>query len=347
MKAVILVGGSGTRLRPLTCSRPKQLLPLTTTTLIGYLLEQLSHSDITEAILATGNGIDQLKDALGDGSLFGLTLHYSYESKPLGTAGAIKNTESLLQDETDFLALNGDIISDIQYNQLIHFHRQHHATTTIALHQVEDPSRFGVVEISAEGRIHNFIEKPSPDTAPSNLINAGCYVLSQTVLDAIPASTEVSIEREIFPRLCRSSRVYGWEHHGAWVDTGTPVSFLKAHRILNEKQGKTMSIDSDAKINPSAKIGANVTIGKRAVIGPNAHIQNAVLFDEVIVGENVTIDHAIIGQGVVIGRGITLQDYTIIGDGAIIDAGAEIFPGAMICPQCHIKKGEIPPQCLV
>lgn len=346
MKAVILVGGSGTRLRPLTCSRPKQLLPLTTSTLIGYLLEQLRSGGVTDAILATGPGFNQLKEALGDGSQYGLTLHYAFESQPLGTAGAIKNAESFLQDEPFFLALNGDIISDFSYDQLIQFHKKHHATATLALHQVEDPSRFGVVDITSDGRIQEFIEKPAPSKTPSNLINAGCYVLNQTVLDYIPANQEVSIEHEVFPSLCHSSKVYGWEHQGIWIDTGTPESFLEAHRILLAKKGKTSLIGANTQITPSAEIGTNVTIGKGAIIGPHVHIQDAVLFDEVIIGESVTIDHSIIGEGVVIGHGITLKEYVIVGDGTIIDAGAEIPPGALICPECHIKKGKTPPHCL-
>ena len=347
MKALILAGGSGTRLRPLTCTRSKQLLPLASSTLIGYMLDRLHDAGISEVILAIGPGLDDLQESLGDGSNYGITLHYSTETHPLGTAGAIKHAEPHLHKDKSFLALNGDIVSDINYAQLIQFHEQQQATATIALYQVEDPSRFGVVEIDSERRIHNFVEKPDPQHAPSNLINAGCYVLENTVLDYIPASREVSIEREVFPALCKSTKVFGWEHHGIWVDTGTPDSFLKAQKALVTEVAQTPLIGAKTKIAPSAVIGKNVTIGKRATIGPNVHINNAVLFDDVIIGAGVTIEQSIIGQGAMIGKDLQLKKHVIVGDGAIIDSGANIPPGSLICPQYHVKKGETPPPCFV
>lgn len=347
MKALILAGGSGTRLRPLTCTRSKQLLPLASSTLIGYILDRLHDAGISEVILATGPGSDDLQDALGDGSNYGLTLHYSIETQPLGTAGAIKHAEQHLRNDQSFLALNGDIVSDINYAQLIQFHKQQQATATIALYRVEDPSRFGVIEIDSDRRIHSFVEKPAPHRAPSNLINAGCYVLESTLLEHIPASHEVSIEREIFPALCKSTKVFGWEHHGIWIDTGTPESFLKAQQALVTETAQIPLIGANTKIAPSAVIGKNVTIGKRATIGPNVHINDAVLFDDVIIGAGVTIEQSIIGQGAVIGKDLQLKKHVIIGDGAIIDSGANIPPGSLVCPQYHVKKGETPPHCFV
>jgi mannose-1-phosphate guanylyltransferase len=347
MKAVILSGGFGTRLRPLTCSRPKQLLPLGTSTLIGYLLDQLRQANIAEVILATGHDIEHLQEYLGDGAAYNLKIHYSIESTPLGTAGAIKHAEPFLQGENIFLVLNGDIVSDISYSQMINHHKQHKATATIALFQVEDPSRFGVVELTPEGRIRQFVEKPAPGLAPSNLINAGCYVLDNTVLDKIPSNREVSIEREVFPNLCKSTKVMGWEHQGFWVDTGTPASFLEAHHALLTKMHKSHLIGEDAQIASSAEIGSNVTIGKHAIIGPKTRITNSVIFEDAIIGEGTIINEAIIGQGVVIGKALHLEKQVIVGDGAIIDAGANIPPGTIICPKCHIKKDETPPPCFV
>ena len=347
MKALILAGGSGTRLRPLTCTRTKQLLPLASSTLIGYMLDRLHDAGLSEVILATGPGSDDLQNALGDGSNYGITLHYSIETQPLGTAGAIKHAEQHLRKDKSFLALNGDIVSDINYTQLIQFHEQQQATVTIALYRVEDPSRFGVVEIDSEMRIHKFVEKPNPQHVPSNLINAGCYVLKSTVLEHIPVNQEVSIEREVFPALCTSTKVVGWEHHGIWVDTGTPESFLKAQLALVTETAQIPLIGAKAKIAPSAVIGKNVTIGKRATIGPNVRINDAVLFDDVIIGAGVTIEQSIIGQGAVIGKNMQLKKHVIVGDGAIIDSGANIPPGSLICPQYHVKKGETPPPCFV
>lgn len=364
MKAVILVGGYGTRLRPLTCSRPKQLLPLGSSTLLEYMINQLETANINEIILAAGYGIKQLQKALGQRTEKGTKIQYSHEIEPLGTAGAIKHAESHLKGSGFFLALNGDIVSDIAYKELIKFHQQQKATATIALYQVDDPSRFGVVDLSPNGRVQSFIEKPAPGQAPSNLINAGCYVLNEIVLDYIPPATEVSIEREVFPKLCQEGKAFGWEHSGIWVDTGTPISFLKAHReILNKtvetshqpsqklhgdiKATSPFFIGADSKISAMTTIGPNVTIGQRVIVGSKSRIKNTVIFDDAIIAEGVVLDHCVIGQSAVIGKNLHLKDFVLVGDGAIIDSGAEIPSGAIVCPQCHVKKGTTPPPCLV
>ncbi len=347
MKALILAGGYGTRLRPLTCSRPKQLLPLANSTLIGYILEQLGTAGIDEIILATGHGNDYLQNVLGDGANYGITLHFSVESHPLGTAGAIKQAEPYLEKETPFFVLNGDIVSDIPYSHLLQYHHQHKATATIALYRVEDPSRFGVVDITSDGHIHHFIEKPSPGQAPSNLINAGCYVLNHAVLEHIPANQPASIEYDVFPNLCQSATVCGWEHHGFWIDTGTPESFLEAHHALRSELHKTPHIGEDTKIAPSAKIEPAVTIGNRVIIGPNSRISRAIIFEDAIIGEGVIVDQSIIGHGAIIGKDLRLEEYTIVGDGAILDAGAIIPSGALICPEYHLEKDKKPPHCFV
>lgn len=342
MKAVILAGGMGTRLRPLTCSRPKMLLPLGDSTLIEQLLNQLLAADISDVVLATGYGGSQLQTELGDRTSLGLTVQYSREPTPLGTAGAIKHAAPLLETREPFLVINGDIVSDIDYSQLLQYHAAEQSTTTIALYQVENTSRFGVVDITAEGRILAFIEKPEPHQAPSNLINAGCYILDHSVLDLIPSHQPVSIERDIFPSLCTSAKVMGWEHHGSWIDTGTPRAFLAAQRMrLNQPS----LIKAQTHIASSARIGENVVIGQRATIGPNTQITDTVIFDDVIIGEGVRLHQALIGQGAIIGKGLHLEQYVMVGDGAIIDSGALISPGALICPNAHVKAGETPAPC--
>jgi mannose-1-phosphate guanylyltransferase len=342
MKALILAGGFGTRLRPLTCSRPKQLLPLATTTLIGHILTQLHKSGITEIIIATGYGGEHLKDTLSEQTSSALTLHFSIEPNPLGTAGAIKYAEPFLQNEPRFLVLNGDIVSDIDYRQIIQFHHHHNPTATICLVQVDDPSRFGVVELASDGRIHSFIEKPAAGQSQSKLVNAGCYVLNASVFDVISPHQEASLEREIFPKLCQSTKVYGWEHSGFWVDTGTPSAFLKAHQALH---ADAPLIGKDTQIASSAVIGSDVSIGSRVQIGPKTQIRNSVIFDDVIVEEGVFIDQSIIGQGAHIGANLRLEGFVIVGDQAQLDAGARIPKGALVCPGCQVKKGETPPNC--
>jgi NDP-sugar pyrophosphorylase family protein len=232
----------------------------------------------------------------------------------------------------------------MDYKQLIRFHHQQNATATIALVKVDDTSRFGVVDITKDGRILSFVEKPAPGHSPSNLINAGCYVLDASVLDAIPPHQEVSIEREIFPKLCQSTRVYGWEHSGFWIDTGTPAAFIKAHHTV---LAGAPFIGEHTKIAPSALIGFDVSIGNRVHIGPKAEIRNSVLFDDVVVEKGVVIEQSIIGQGAYIGANLHLEGFVIVGDHAHLEAGASIPKGALVCPGCQVKKGESPPQCLV
>ena len=344
MKALILAGGFGTRLRPLTCSRPKQLLPLAATTLIGYMVSQLQTIGIREVIIATGYGGRSLKEHLSKRTGTDVTLKFSIEPQPMGTAGAIKHAESFLRNESVFLVLNGDIVSDIDYEQLIRFHQQQNATATIGLVKVDDTNRFGVVDIANDGRILTFVEKPAPGQSPSNLINAGCYVLDASVLDAIPPHQEVSIEKEIFPKLCQSTQVYGWVHSGFWIDTGTPAAFIKAHQTV---LAGAPFIGQQTQIAPSAVIGFDVSIGNRVQIGPKTEIRNSILFDDVVVEKGVVIEQSIIGQGVYIGANLHLEGFVIVGDHARLEAGASIPKGALVCPGCQVKKGESPPRCLV
>ena len=358
MKAVILVGGFGTRLRPLTCTRPKQLLPLGSTTLIEYIITRLTEQGIKEIVLAAGYIMEKLQETLEDGSHLGASIHYSHETTPLGTAGPLRQAEGHLRGGGPFLVLNGDIISDMDYHQLLKQHRKKGAIATIALHQVDDPSRYGVVDIDPDGRIRAFIEKPAPGTAPSNLINAGCYVLEEEVLDLIPRGVKTSIEREIFPQLCSMERVYGWEHRGLWIDTGTPASYLEANRMVLaasrrmegeaewEKRGvrivPPVIVDMETSISPSSIIGPNVTIRRNVTIGPRTRIRNSIIFEGAVIGEGVVLEEVVVGQNAVIGDGVYLGQLTLVGDEATIDAGMKIPPGARICPHRHIKLGDKP-----
>ncbi len=353
MIAVILVGGFGTRLRPLTCTRPKQLLPLGNTTLIEYMIGRLAEQGFREIVLAIGYQPDALKEVLGEGEKLGVTIHYSLEDEPLGTAGPIRQAENYLRGSGRFLVLNGDIVSDMNYQQILDQHRSNQATASIALYRVCDPSRYGVVDITSEGQILAFIEKPSAGTAPSNLINAGCYVLEESVLDHIPLGRKVSIERETFPLLCEKGRVHGWEHKGLWIDTGTPASYLEANReILAASQvgssitrpmkeyseGKYVQcyrpyiIGRHTKIGDYCEIGPNVTLGRNVSIGANTRIRDAVILNDAEIGEGVVLKDTIIGQGAIIGNKIRLEKFQLVGDRATVYPGAIVPPGARINP---------------
>lgn len=367
LKALLLVGGLGTRLRPLTCTRPKALLPLGTSTLIEHLINGLKARCVREIVLAAGYGLEMLKAVLGEGESLGVTLEYSSESKPLGTAGPIRGAESYLRGASAFFVLNGDIVANMDYRQLLAFHQRHKATATIALHRVKDPSRYGVVELSAGGRIRTFTEKPAPGTAPSNLINAGCYVLDEGVLDLIPQGKASSIERDIFPQLCAERAVYGWEHKGLWIDTGTPQSYLEAnHAVLAttlEKRRETglpparlskgahvtppVVMGEGSRVDPSSTIGPYVTLGRRVAIEAKVRIRDAIVFDDAVIGSEAVVEDSVVGQGALIGRGIRLEGLTLVGDEAVIETGSQIPAGARIFPNCRIRSGTTPanPPC--
>ena len=366
LKALLLVGGFGTRLRPLTDTRPKALLPLGTSTLIEYVIDGLKAHKIQEIVLAAGDGIEKLKAALGEGEHLGVTLEYSRESKPLGTAGPIRQAESYLRGTGAFFVLNGDIVANMSYHQLLAFHQRHKATATIALTRVADASRYGVVELAAGGRIRTFTEKPAPGSAPTNLVNAGCYVLDEDVLDLIPQGTESSIEREIFPRLCAERAVYGWEHRGLWIDTGTPESYLEANRALLTTSMKTQRETSlppallsmgthvsppvvtgeGGRVDPSSTIGPYVALGRRVTIEAKARIRDAIVFDDAVIGREAVVEHSVVGQGAVIGKGIHLEGLTLVGDEAVIETGSQIPAGARIRPNCRIRPGTTPADLL-
>ncbi len=362
MKAVILAGGFGTRLRPLTCRIPKQLLPLANTTLIEFMITQLKNANITEIILAAGYGIRDLETVLGDGSQLGVAIHYSPEKEPLGTAGPIKHAEELLKGSGAFFVLNGDIIAQMDYNQQYRFHKENHAIATLALYAVDDPSRYGVVDLTSSGQIRAFIEKPDPGSAPSNLINAGCYILEEKILEFIPPRKKTSIERETFPKLVKMGEVFGWEHKGLWIDMGTPQSYLEAnkavlHAMMEKDEKSTLPvslIQAGIKVTPpvligkevqvaaSAQIGPNVIIGDRTRIGANAILQNAIIFNDAVISEEVEISQGVIGEGAIIGQGLRLKQFALVGNGAVIDKDVQLPSGGRVCPNKHVTRGTKP-----
>src|SRR5512136_741066 len=233
LKAIILAGGFATRLRPLSCTRPKTLFPIVNKPLLQWIFEKLVQNDITDAILAvnrlTGFYIKEQKIPKK-----GLHVKFSYDPPrmPLGTAGPVKQAEKLIGQKDPFLVLNGDIFADLNYREIIETHVKKKASATIALCRVEDPTRYGVAEIADDDRIIRFIEKPQKGSAPSNLINAGVYVLNPEMLRLIPKGRRVSMEREIFPRLAADGRLYGHRVQGLWMDVGKPEEYLQTNRIL-------------------------------------------------------------------------------------------------------------------
>src|SRR5947209_16941153 len=224
MQAVILVGGEGTRLRPLTSTVPKPIVPLVDRPFLAYMLEWLKGHGIDDIVLAMGYLPTAVRNVLGDGSAYGLRLRYVEEPDPRGTAGALKYAEDLLDER--FLMLNGDVLTDIDLSAQIAQHERTDATATLALVPVEDPSAYGLVRLTDDGSVREFVEKPSADQIDTNLISAGAYVLERSILDLVPPDKNVSIEREVWPRLVGNG-LYGYVASGYWMDIGTPARYLQ------------------------------------------------------------------------------------------------------------------------
>jgi mannose-1-phosphate guanylyltransferase len=333
MDAVVLVGGSGTRLRPLTLRTPKPMLPLVDRPLLAYLFDQLAAAGVTRAILACGYLPDALIAYFGDGGeqASGLALEYVVESEPLGTAGAARLAAFGRVSET-FLLLNGDILSEHDLAALVALHRARGATATLALVAVDDPSRYGVVERDDDGTVLRFVEKPAPGETASNLVNAGAYVLEPSVLDLIPAGRPVSIEREIFPALVGNG-LCALPLDGYWSDVGTPESYLAAHvqlleRGLGGRPGPAGThpsavVEEGAVVHEPSFVGAGAIVRAGAVVGPLASIGHGA-----IVGANSVVERAVIHAGARVGEGCELRDV-VIGTGYELPDGTVPHSGSL------------------
>ena len=342
MKALILAGGEGTRLRPLTLGIPKPVVPVVNVPFLRYQIELLRKHGIQEVVLSLGYQPHKIQAVLGDGIGIGVKIHYAVEQSPLGTAGAYKNAESLLQGPT--VVFNGDILCDLDLSQVIHQHQQRKATATLVLTRVENPSAYGLVETTSEGRITRFLEKPGADEITCNTINAGTYVLEPEVLQTIPAQQNYSFERGVFPHLLKNERpVHAFISEGYWIDIGTPQKYMQVHQDILHKRflpsveltqpemqvPTTARVDERSRIGPRVSIGEGVriqssSIGEGCVIGNNAVVESSVIWPGVAIGENARLvgcivgrdcqigRHAIVSRGVVLGDQSTVSDYSLL-----------------------------------
>lgn len=289
MDAVVLVGGFGTRLRPLTLTRPKQMLPVVDRPMIEHVVGRLGEQGITRAILSLGYRPDAFEAAYPQRRCAGVELFYAVEPEPLDTAGAIAFAARMADVQDTFIAVNGDVVSDFPLVDLVDAHRGNGAAATIALTPVEDPSRYGVVVCDSDGKVQAFVEKPPAEEAPSQWINAGLYVLDPSVLGLIPESRPTSIERETFPALVEKGSLYAVARDGFWIDAGTPEAFLDVQIAL---AGGT-HIHHTAEIAPSAQI-TNSVIMDHAVVAEGARVADSVLLPYSTVQANADIKRAII-----------------------------------------------------
>lgn len=328
MKAIVLVGGFGTRLRPLTLSAPKQMLPLGRISMLERVIEKLESFGVKDAVLSMGYQPDAFYDEFVDGKCGGVQLHYAVEPEPLDTAGAIRFAADFCGINERVIALNGDVLSDIDMSELWTRHESFGGEATIALTRVDDPSRFGVVPMDEESRVIEFIEKPDPGTAPSHWINAGMYILEPDALDRIPVGKPSSIEREIFPGLATAKSLFGVQSNAYWIDAGTPVAFLQAHVDLMDGVRGT----SEELICPTSTIANTATvhrsaIGTGAVIGESAVISESVIMPGAHVEPNAHIYRSIVGRDAIVGTGAILKELSIVGYHEKVPAGTETSGG--------------------
>jgi mannose-1-phosphate guanylyltransferase len=353
LKALILSGGFNTRLRPLSCTRPKILFPIVNKPLIQWTFERLAKNKIEEAILAvfyqTEVLIKQYKIPK-----FGLKLRYSRDplKKPLGSGGPIKKAEKLIGHDSPFLVLNGDIFADVNYSEILKVHDEEKAVATIALTKVKDPSRYGLAELAKDGRIIRFIEKPPRKKTLSNLINAGVYVLSPRIFDYISSGKKVSIEYDVFPKLAEEDKLYAYIYSGLWFDIGKPEDYLQINRTLLSfasqqqrprigKQAKIkepVAFDKHISIGEKSIIGPNTVLGRNVRIGNNVRIQNSIILPETVISDSSTVNEAIIGENVVIGKRAKISERCLLGDHVKIDDNVTLAEGVSICPGKEVSE---------
>ena len=333
MQAVVLVGGFGTRLRPLTADRPKQMLPVVDRPMIEHVVAHLAAHGITRVVLSLGFRPEAFLEAYPDGTCVGLPVHYAVEPEPLDTAGAVRFAAADAGIGDTFLVLNGDVLTDLDVTAVVDDHRTAGALATIALTEVDDPSRYGVVSLADDGphggRVVGFVEKPSPAEAPSRWINAGTYVLEPEVLDRIPAGRRVSIEREVFPDLAADRRLRGVRSDAYWLDTGTPEAYLRAQSdLLDGTRGRLDPVDPTARVHDGATV-ERTELRPGASVGPGATVCDAVLMDGAVVEAGAVVHRSVLGPGSRVGRGATVTGETLVGAGRVVPADA-VLDGARV-----------------
>jgi mannose-1-phosphate guanylyltransferase len=348
LPAVILVGGQGTRLRPLTDRVRKDMLPLVDRPLLAYTFEHLARYGVERSIISCGYLPDQIESTFGE-SHDGMSLAYAVEDEPLGTGGAIGFAGREL--EGSFFALNGDSLREADLGEMVAFHRSTGAKATILLTPVADPSRYGLVRTAADGRVESFLEKPRPEEIDTDLINAGLYVLEPDVLELVPSDRAVSIEREVFPTLAAEGSVYGIALPGYWLDVDTPESYLQAHRDVLERIFETAVgdalgadftlVDETADVHAEARLVPPVYVGPGAVVERGARLGSlAVLGAGARLAEGGIVENAVVGARTRVGAGASVVG-SILGEEAELGAGSELHNLSVVGPGAHVGGGNV------
>jgi len=348
---LILAGGYATRLRPLSYALPKLLFPVGGKPILERTIEHLSSFGVNEVILAVNYLADQLREHLGE-EYRGVKIKYSIEPKPLGTGGPIAFARQYYRSET-LLAMNGDIVSEIDLDGMRRVHESNDALATIALHEVDDPTRFGVAGLDEYSRIREFVEKPKLMDAPSRLINAGAYLLEPQAVDRIPKGRKVIIEREVFPALASEGKLFGYVHSGSWFDIGNISDFRNANFALLEKKTENkieariaqsaeltdpVLIGEHAIVEEGAKLGPRTIIGRRAQIHRNASVAETIVFDDTEIGSDSSIEGAVIGNSATIGKGVVIQKGAVIAGYVNIHDNVRLTRDVYVHPYKEIEE---------
>jgi mannose-1-phosphate guanylyltransferase len=356
MQAVILVGGEGTRLRPLTSTVPKPVVPLVDRPFISFMLEWLRQHGVDDVIMSCGFLATSVRNVLGDGSSLGIRLRFVEEPDPRGTAGALKFAESMLDER--FLMLNGDVLTDINLTEQVAQHERTGAKATLALVPVADPTAYGLVDLEEDRAVRAFVEKPSSDRIDTNLISAGAYVLEREILELVPPEQNVSIEREVWPLLIGKG-LYGFPSRSYWLDIGTPERYLQGtfdiiegnvETAVRERLGSNwLAVDTDAdvrgrvippavlergvRVAEGTNVGSLVVLAGDVSIGAGSTVERAVILNGAEIGDGCTLRNCIVAAGCRVGARTRITGGAVLGEGVTVGAdnviahGARIFPG--------------------
>jgi mannose-1-phosphate guanylyltransferase len=344
--AVILVGGLGTRLRPLTLSAPKPMLPTAGVPFLTHVISRIREAGIRHVVLGTSYQAEVFERHFGDGAALGVELEYVVEQEPLGTGGGIRNVAGRLRGDT-VLVFNGDNLIGVDLAEMLATHADADADVTLCLHRVDDPRAYGCVPTDPDGRVTAFLEKdPNPVT---DQINAGLYAFRRSVIDSIPAGRPVSVERETFPGLLAAGAiVVGHLNEGYWRDFGTPGDFVTGSADLVRgiapspavaQPGEQLLL-AGAAVDPAARVIGGATVGRDAVVEPGAEVDGAVLFDGARIATGAVVRRSIVGAGAVVGPGTVLED-AVIGDRAVLGANLELRAGARVWPGVQLADGSV------
>jgi len=344
LQALVLAGGEGTRLRPLTLSVPKPVLPLAGRPFLTFMLDWLARHGVDEAILSCGFMSEAVREVLGE-RRDGVRLHHMVEDEPLGTAGPLRLAADMDLVDDRVLVLNGDTLTDLDLSAELAEHESRGAVATLALVAVDDTSSYGVVPTAPDGRVEAFLEKTA--SPPTNRINAGAYVLERAVIDRIPAGRAVSFEREIFPALVGEG-LYGFLAEGYWIDIGTPERYLEATYDLlacrvestlppRDETGSLVAADC---VTAGARIGPMSVLGHHCLVGTSSTVERSVLHDDVRVGADCAVTGAVLATGVRVDDGVVVEEGAIVGAGARLAAGSRVERGVRVDPGVVVGPAE-------